>query len=243
MSEQSSQAADNIKQILNGLANTTHDVSSKINEGANAAVGGVEKMVELLKVFETILSTTHEAHDVVREEYQVIENVKNQKSEVGILYLNDFNRKVMEKIFHENSVEFIELFPCSIYVFLWKGSPLAQKKLIEFEDLKDYPCLSFEQGEENSFYFAEEVFSTYEYKQIIKVNDRATMLNLMIGLHGYTLCSGIICNNLNGNEYVAIPLHTDEKMYIGYLKKKGMPLSRLGEKYILELKKFEKNVL
>ncbi|MBU5460195.1 LysR family transcriptional regulator [Anaerostipes sp. MSJ-23] len=200
----------------------------------------VQAFIEMAKDFgmEDYEFAVHET-----KTYEVIENVKNQKSEVGILYLNDFNRKVMEKIFHENSVEFIELFPCSIYVFLWKGSPLAQKKLIEFEDLKDYPCLSFEQGEENSFYFAEEVFSTYEYKQIIKVNDRATMLNLMIGLHGYTLCSGIICNNLNGNEYVAIPLHTDEKMYIGYLKKKGMPLSRLGEKYILELKKFEKNVL
>ena len=131
--------------------------------------------------------------------HEVIENVRNQKSEIGILYLNDFNRQ-MEKIFQENAVEFTELFDCGIYVFLWKGNPLAQKELIEFEDLKDYPCLSFEQGDENSFYFAEEVFSTYDYKQIIKTDDRATILNLMIGLNGYTLCSGIICNDLNGND-------------------------------------------
>lgn len=175
--------------------------------------------------------------------HEVIENVKNQKSEIGILYLNDFNRQVMEKIFQENAVEFTELFACGIYVFLSKGNPLAKKELIEFEDLKDYPCLSFEQGDENSFYFAEEVFSTYDYKQIIKTDDRATILNLMIGLNGYTLCSGIICNDLNGNEYAAVPLHTDEKMHIGYIKKKGMPLSRLGERYISELKKFEKNIL
>ena len=185
--------------------------------------------------------------------HEVIENVRNQKSEIGILYLNDFNRQVMEKIFQENAVmekifqenavEFTELFDCGIYVFLWKGNPLAQKELIEFEDLKDYPCLSFEQGDENSFYFAEEVFSTYDYKQIIKTDDRATILNLMIGLNGYTLCSGIICNDLNGNEYAAVPLHTDEKMHIGYIKKKGMPLSRLGERYISELRKFEKNIL
>ena len=174
--------------------------------------------------------------------HEVIENVRNQKSEIGILYLNDFNRQVMEKIFQENAVEFTELFDCGIYVFLWKGNPLAQKELIEFEDLKDYPCLSFEQGDENSFYFAEEVFSTYDYKQIIKTDDRATILNLMIGLNGYTLCSGIICNDLNGNEYAAVPLHTDEKMHIGYIKKKGMPLSRLGERYISELRKFE-NIL
>lgn len=175
--------------------------------------------------------------------HEVIENVRNQKSEIGILYLNDFNRQVMEKIFKENAVEFTELFACGIYVFLSKGNPLAKKELIEFEDLKDYPCLSFEQGDENSFYFAEEVFSTYDYKQIIKTDDRATILNLMIGLNGYTLCSGIICNDLNGNEYAAVPLHTDEKMHIGYIKKKGMPLSRLGERYISELKKFEKNIL
>lgn len=175
--------------------------------------------------------------------HEVIENVRNQKSEIGILYLNDFNRQVMEKIFQENAVEFTELFACGIYVFLSKGNPLAKKELIEFEDLKDYPCLSFEQGDENSFYFAEEVFSTYDYKQIIKTDDRATILNLMIGLNGYTLCSGIICNDLNGNEYAAVPLHTDEKMHIGYIKKKGMPLSRLGERYISELRKFEKNIL
>lgn len=175
--------------------------------------------------------------------HEVIENVRNQKSEIGILYLNDFNRQVMEKIFQENAVEFTELFTCGIYVFMWKGNPLARKELIEFEDLKDYPCLSFEQGDENSFYFAEEMFSTYDYKQIIKTDDRATILNLMIGLNGYTLCSGIICNDLNGNEYAAVPLHTDEKMHIGYIKKQRMPLSRLGERYIKELKKFEKNIL
>ena len=175
--------------------------------------------------------------------YEVIENVKNQKSEVGILYLNEFNRKAMEKIFADNGLEFTELFKCGIYVFLWAGNPLAKKRVIDFEDLKDYPCLSFEQGNSNSFYFAEEVLSTYEYKKIIKADDRATMLNLMVGLNGYTLCSGIICNDLNGNEYTVVPLNSSEKMCIGYIKKKNMPLSRLGEKYIYELKKYDKSVI
>ena len=200
----------------------------------------VQAFIEMAKDFgmDDLEFAVHET-----KTHEVIENVRNQKSEIGILYLNDFNRQVMEKIFQENAVEFTELFDCGIYVFLWKGNPLAQKELIEFEDLKDYPCLSFEQGDENSFYFAEEVFSTYDYKQIIKTDDRATILNLMIGLNGYTLCSGIICNDLNGNEYAAVPLHTDEKMHIGYIKKKGLPLSRLGERYISELRKFEKNIL
>ena len=175
--------------------------------------------------------------------YEVILNVKNQKSEVGILYLNDFNQKAMEKLLVDNDLEFIDLFRCGIYVYLWKGNPLAAMERIGFEDLKNYPCLSFEQGNNNSFYLAEEVFSTYEYKQIIKADDRATLLNLMVGLNGYTLCCGIICEDLNGGEYRAIPLDTEDKMRIGYIKKKKMPLSVLGTKYIDELKKYEAQLL
>ncbi len=175
--------------------------------------------------------------------YEVILNVKNQKSELGILYLNDFNEKAIEKLLLDNDLEFVDLFQCGIYVYLWKGNPLAGMDRIGFEDLKNYPCLSFEQGNNNSFYLAEEVFSTYEYKQIIKADDRATLLNLMVGLNGYTLCCGIICEDLNGGEYRAIPLATDDKMRIGYIKKKKMPLSILGNKYIDELKKYEAQLL
>ena len=102
-----------------------------------------------------------------------------------------------------------------------------------------YPCCTFDQGERNSFYFAEEVLSTYDYKKFIKVNDRATILNLMVGLNGYTLCSGIICQELNGPEYIAIPLDTEETMRIGYIKNKKMHLSELGKKYVEELKKYK----
>ena len=175
--------------------------------------------------------------------YEIIENVKNQRSELGILYLNDFNQKAMNKLFRDNELEFTELFECGIYVYLWKKHPLAGKKSLSFEDLKEYPCLSFEQGDNSSFYLAEEVFSTYEYKQIIKANDRATLLNLMVGLNAYTLCSGILCEDLNGKEYLAIPFETEERMRIGYIKKKKMPLSRLGETYLAQLKKYEAEAL
>lgn len=174
---------------------------------------------------------------------EVIENVKIQKSELGIIYLNDFNNKVISKILHEDELEFVPLFDCSIYVYLCKTNPLAGKKLISFEDLEDYPCLSFEQGDKNSFYYSEEVLSTLEYKKIIRADDRATFLNLMKGLNAYTLCSGIICQNLNGDDYTAIPFDTDEKMHIGYIKKKRMPLSRLGERYVYELRKYRNKVL
>ncbi|MCD7766766.1 MAG: LysR family transcriptional regulator [Lachnospiraceae bacterium] len=174
---------------------------------------------------------------------EVIENVRNYRSEIGVLYLNEFNEKALRKIFQENEVEYSFLFQCGISVYLSQSHPLANKERISFDELKPYPCLSFEQGEKNSFYFAEEVLSTCEYSQIIKADDRATMLNLMVGLNGYTLCSGIICEKLNGEQYMAIPLDTDDTMNIGYIKRKGMPLSLLGEQYLELLKGYEKNVL
>lgn len=175
--------------------------------------------------------------------HEVIEDVKNFRSEIGILYLNEFNRKVLTKLFAEYGLEFHELLVCGVYVYLWKGHPLAGETEISLEDLKEYPCLSFEQGDHNSFYFAEEVLSTYQYKRLIKANDRATLLNLMVGLNGYTLCSGIICEELNGSDYCAVRLKSDEKMSIGYLSRKGAAISRIGHKYLEEISKFKDKAL
>lgn len=171
--------------------------------------------------------------------YEVIEDVRNFRSEIGILYINDFNRKVLMKLFHESGLEFHEILKCGIYVYMWKRHPLADRELLTLEELEDYPCLSFEQGNYNSFYFAEEVLSTYDYKQFIKANDRATMHNLMVGLNGYTLCSGILCEKLNGSEFCAVKLKSDERMTIGYLVRKGVAISPLGKKYLEEIAKFE----
>ena len=174
---------------------------------------------------------------------EVIENVHNYRSELGILYLNDFNRKAMQKIFAENDLEFTELFQCDVYVYLSNHHPLADKDKITFEELGDYPCLSFEQGDKNSFYFAEEVLSNLEYKQTIKADDRATMLNLMTGLNGYTLCSGIICEDLNGSDYCAVKLDSDEIMTIGYVARKGVNISALGKKYLEEISRYKDKAL
>lgn len=173
--------------------------------------------------------------------YEVIDNVKNYRSELGVLFVNEFNERVMKKIFSDNDLEFIPLFECGISVYLSGKHPLANQKKIKFEELSDYPCLSFEQGDKNSFYFAEEVLSTLDYKQIIKADDRATMLNLMVGLNGYTLCSGIICEDLNGGKYKSVPLDTEDKMTIGYIKRKYMPLSILGQSYVDILSRYGKN--
>ena len=173
----------------------------------------------------------------------VIENVKNFKSEIGVLYENDFNEKVLNKMFKENGLEFVELFSCDTFVYLWSGHPLAKQDVITMEELDEDPCLSFDQGKNNSLYLAEEMKSTYEYRRLIKANDRATLLNLMIGLNAYTLCSGIICEDLNGNDYKAVPLKETEKMRIGYIKRKGAKVSHIGELYIEELKKYKEKVM
>jgi DNA-binding transcriptional LysR family regulator len=166
----------------------------------------------------------------------VIDDVKNLRSEIGVLYINDFNRKVMEKLFRDNELEFHNILDCGIFVFIWDGHPLADRQAISIEELQEYPCLAFDQGINNSFYFAEEVLSTYEYRQTIKVNDRATMLNLMKGLNGYTLCCGIICERQNGSDYRAVPLISDEVMTIGYISRKGVAVSSIGQRYIEHLK-------
>ena len=180
--------------------------------------------------------------------HEVISNVKNQKSELGIIYLNDFNRKVLEKVLSEAGLSFTPLFDCSIYAYISKDNPLAKKKLktgepVTLEELDDYPCLAFDQGEYNSAYYAEEVMSTNQYRQIIRANDRATMLNLAKGVNGYTLCSGILCEDLNGDDYCALKVDTDEKMTIGYIARKNSIISEIGLKYIEEISKYKDMVL
>ena len=170
---------------------------------------------------------------------EVIENVEKFRSELGIIYHNEFNKKAIDNILADRSLEFIPLFDCAVYVYMSSEHPLAKKKSVTLEELYDYPCLSFEQGDSNSFYYAEEMFSTHKYNRVIKADDRATMLNLMTGMQGFTLCSGIICEKLNGDGYTAIPLETDEVMTIGYIKRRNMPLSKLGEKYISILKGYK----
>ena len=162
---------------------------------------------------------------------------------MGILYLNDYNKAVLQKIFKDDGLQFTPLFECSIYAYMSRKNPLANREEITIEDLEEYPCLAFAQGDYNSFYFAEEVLSTYEYKRLIRANDRATLLNLMIGINGYTLCSGIICEELNGSDYCAVKLKTDEKMTIGYISRKEAVISEIGQKYIEILAKYKEMVL
>jgi DNA-binding transcriptional LysR family regulator len=195
----------------------------------------VKAFVELVKQFDTC-----EYEFAIRETKtaEVISDVNTMKSEIGILYLSDFNRQIMQKLFQTNHLEFHSLIHCGVYIYLWKGHPLAKNSKIQFEELENYPCLTFEQGDRSSFYFAEEIFSTNDYARVIKASDRSTMLNLMKGLDGYTFCSGIICNTLNGSDYAAVPLDDDSIMEIGYITRKNVVISHLGKLYIQELEQY-----
>ena len=180
------------------------------------------------------------------ETKKVLTDVGSLRSEIGILFISSANRKTIEKIMKDEELEFHPLIKCRAYVYLWGQHPLAKEKTIGIEQLEPYPCLSFEQDEEG-YYFAEEILSENTYPRTIKVTDRSTMLNLMVGLNGYTLCSGIISSDLNGDGYVVVPFREDAEnpnsiMEIGYITKKNSMLSKMGEEYIEELNKYLDNV-
>lgn len=169
--------------------------------------------------------------------HEIIEDVSRMKSEIGILYTSSKNKEVILKLLKQNGLRFTKLFVAKPHVFIASDHPLAKKTMVTIEDLEDFPYLSFEQGEYNSFYFSEEILSTLDRKKNIKVRDRATLFNLLIGLGGYTVSSGVISKELNGETIIARPLEVEEEMTIGIITQKNMPLSQYGDAYIKALKR------
>lgn len=168
--------------------------------------------------------------------YEILEDVKTLKSEIGVIYLNDFNEKVIRNFIDQHGLIFQELFTAKPHIFISSTNPLAKKSLITLEDLEDYPCLTFEQGENNSFYYSEEILSTIVRKKSIKVSDRATIFNLMIGLNAYTISTGVINADLNGDGIISVPLDVDELITVGWISNKRIHLSKLAELFLVELK-------
>jgi len=168
--------------------------------------------------------------------YEIIEDVKTFRSELGILYMNPFNRKVIEKLLRENGLVFHPLFTAKPHIFVSASNPLAAKEYVTLQDLEDYPCLSFEQGEYNSFYFSEEILSAAYSRKSIRVSDRATIFNLMIGLNGYTISTGIVSADLNGDNITAVPLRVDDSIEVGWISHNSIQLTRQAAMYLEELK-------
>ncbi len=169
---------------------------------------------------------------------EIIDDVANGKSELGVIYLSEHNEEVLTKLIKKNGLVFEELFTADPHVFISVKHPLAEKETIQLDDLKPYPYLTYEQGERNSFYYAEEFLSVLDMPKNIQVRDRATLFNLLVGLNGFTVCSGVISRELNGSEITARPLERDCHMHIGLVRKKNILFSRYAETYVEALKKY-----
>lgn len=189
----------------------------------------VDAFVDLIRAYG---GDQYDFHLRETQTYEIIEDVAKMRSEVGVLYLNDFNREVISKYLTANDLIFHELFTAKPHIFISSLHPLSQKERVKIEELENYPYLSFEQGDYNSFYFSEEILSTIERKKNIRVRDRATLFNLLIGLNGYTICSGVISEALNGKDIKAVALDVQETMQIGYIQHKRCTMSILASAYI-----------
>lgn len=198
----------------------------------------VNAFVELLKGAEI------DQYDVSLREtqtYEIIDDVAHMKSEIGLLYYNDFNRPVLEKLIHTNELTFTELFTAHPHIFIGKTHPLAYKEVVSMDELEEYPYISFEQGDHNSFYFSEEIFSTVVRPKHIRVRDRASLFSLLLGLDGYTVSSGVIDKEVNGENIISVPLAEEGLMHIGYITNNKMQRSRLGQEYIHALEQYVNN--
>jgi DNA-binding transcriptional LysR family regulator len=170
--------------------------------------------------------------------YEIIQDVSLLKSEIGILYTCSTNEDIIMKLIKQHGLKFEELFTAKPHVFISSRHPLADCGEITLEQLEDYPYLSFEQGDYNSFYFSEEILSTLDRRKNIKVRDRATLFNLVIGLNGYTVSTGIISRELNGESIVARPLRVEESIRVGTITRRDITLSRFGTAYMEAIKRY-----
>lgn len=167
--------------------------------------------------------------------WDIIEDVRTLRSELGILYRNDFNRNVIDKLLRDSGLAFHPLFAASPHIFISRKNPLASRARVTMDDLADLPRLTFDQGANNSFYFAEEILSTLSSAREIRVSDRATIFNLMTGLDGYTISTGIVSDDLDP-EIVAVPLAVDERIEIGWIDHSAIPLTDLAQRYLDEVR-------
>ena len=188
----------------------------------------VEAFMDVVRAFG---SPDRDSYDFTLRETvtsEIIDDVARHRSEIGVLYLSSRNETALTKILKKEELAFEELFVAKPHIFLSKRHPLAKSKKIRPEQLDDYPFISFEQGDQNALYFAEEVMPSIDRKKNIRVRDRATMTNLILGLDGYTVASGALSKELNGPDVVAVPLAYDDVIRVGLVRRKDIPLSRPG---------------
>ena len=197
---------------------------------SNAFVEMVERFGQ--ERYEFILNET--------QTIQIMEDVKNRFSDLGILFISNGNKAIIRKELEDRRLQFFELFTAKPHVFLSADHPLAERKSVTLSQLRDYPRLNFIQGSYESSYFSEELFSDVESDRIIRVSDRGAIVNLMIGMNAYTISSGIFPRYLQGDAIVSVPLSVKEEMHIGYIINEHQELSPLAEDYIHALRQYGK---
>ena len=222
------------RQILDDAARIAEKYTGKAVRRPQFAVScqhyafAVEAFMEVVKECDTA------AYDFTLRETvtsEIIDDVAHRRSEIGVMYLSSRNERALSKLLAKEGLKFEELFVSHPHVFLGKKHPLAKKKAIRPTELDDYPFISFEQGVENALYFAEEVMPSIDRKKNIRVRDRATMTNLILGLNGFTIASGALSRELNGPEIVAVPLKMDDMIRVGLVVQGGVPLSAAGRTF------------
>ena len=166
---------------------------------------------------------------------KIIENVRNFKSEIGVLYMSRSNETVLRKLLKESRLVFSPLFMVRPHVFLYRKHPLAKRASVGFADLGEFPCVTFDQGEENPFYFAEEVGSERPMKKRLLVTDRAAVANFLMALNAYIVTTGVLPSFLHGRDIVAVPLDVDEPMTVGTVRHADRRLSELGHAFMTSL--------
>jgi DNA-binding transcriptional LysR family regulator len=171
---------------------------------------------------------------------EVLDDVASLKSEVGIISFSGSNEALIKKLFRDYRLEFTPLMQRETFIYVWKGHKLAGRKEISIGEMKDYPCISFDQSSDGNFYLTEEAMADYSFDKMIKSDDRATTMELIAELGGYSIGSGMLSKEdsvLKG--LVAIKMIEEDPLTIGYITRKGSALSRYGREYVKELLKYK----
>lgn len=211
-----------------------HERRQKFSVSTHHYLFAANAFVELVREFG---GTEYEFSYRETKTYEVIEDVHSMRSELGLIYLDDFNEPVITRLLSDNELDFDLLFTARAHIFVSKTHPLSGCSLVSLEQLDDYPRISFEQGVHNSFYFSEEILSTRTASRSIRVSDRAAVVNFMIGLDGYMISSGVFPEYLHGDDICAVPLDCDDRIRIGVIKRHDVTLSELGEIYLSALRR------
>ena len=226
------------KQVMEQVDNLERRFFATESEASILSVSEQHYAFAVAAMIDFINEQEMDAYDFSMRECQtseVVDDVKNLRSEIGLLSTNNFNSKVIMRYLKDNRMEFIPLFTSEPCVFLSENHPLAQRKSLRLEDLADYPYLCYQQKSADSLYFSEEIMSSIDYRKKIVVNDRATIFNMIEGINGYTIGTGMTCKSLNGKAITSVPLEIDEIITIGYIKLKNAVLSKQANDYIEKL--------